>query len=445
MTGGLTRRTKRIAPFLLVAVIVSLLVWFAGRHFFLTVDPPQAQLQGAAPELVDAIEQSRAEVRAKPRSAESWAHLGDVYLANNFYHEAFLCYEEAAALEPDENRWWYLQAVALEYSDLERSLPVYARAVSLAESEPYQLVRYGLACERAGRLDDAAQLWTQAVTAEPRNVDAHLGLGRIALGRSDLDAAAEHFHQAMTIDPRYREPHIALIQIANRRGDREAVDRHRALLSQCYDARPQLFDPLLIDVQRRWIQLNFVNLLSKADRHEAEGDLAAFADTCRQLIELDPDNPQPRVRLGIALIRMRRIEEADAVFQEAAERHPHDASVHFNYGVALSQMSRWQEAADSFRRAIAHKPDDNESLYALGICLEQMGDIEDAIAAYEEAVAARPDHFDAHHKLGELLPKLQKTAEAIEHLQIAQQLRPSHKGVAQTLSDLRQTTAAPAP
>ncbi|MEX0728102.1 MAG: tetratricopeptide repeat protein [Planctomycetaceae bacterium] len=436
------RRRKRVAAVVGLAVVLPGLIWLAGRTWYFAVDPPRGDVTGAARELTAAIDKARDEVQSHPRSAEHWGKLGDVFLANNFHVEAAECYGRAAELDSKNNPWLYLQAVAVEYFDLNRSLELFQRAVSQKESRPFQSVRYGLASERAGRLDEARAAWTHVIETDPHNIDAHLGLGRIALGRQELDAAAEHFHAVERADSRYREAHVALIQIANRLQDREAVKRHRAQLADCYREAPRPLDPLLAKVQRKWVSLRFVNLLAEADRREAEGNLPGFVAACRELIELDPDNPQPRVRMGIALARMRDVPRAIEVFEEAARRHPQDASVHYNFGVVLSQTGQWDAAAESFRQAIVYKPDDAESYFGLGVCLDQLGQKDDAVGAFEQAVASRPDHFPAHHKLGEILVSLRKTAEAIDHFQIALRLRPDDGNVREALDQLQQPTAS---
>jgi len=78
----------------------------------------------------------------------------------------------------------------------------------------------GLAVLKAGRVLEAASILDQVVALEPRNPEAHLGLGRIAWIRNDMDLAIAHLRQAVPSAAFYGE---ALRQLWRAAWDRGVV------------------------------------------------------------------------------------------------------------------------------------------------------------------------------------------------------------------------------
>lgn len=398
--------------------------------------PQPPQISEGSSELISAVRRAREAVLSDPGSAETWGRLGHVFLGNNLYRQAAESYGQAMTLAPEDGRWHYLQAVAVEYIDLPGSVALYERAMRLSPDAPYRWLRYGLALERAGQLDRARQSWEKVLELVPADVDAHLGLGRLALGRQDLDAAQHHFLAAAEQDPANRQAHIALIQICSRKGDDEGLQKHRELLKSSRSATVAARDPLRDEVSRERISPEYVRLLARGDQLESRGDLPGFVAVCRRLIALDPDNPLPRVRQGIALARMGNLRQSLDVFVEAIRWCPEDPGVHFNYGVVLGQAGRWNDAISAFQKSVHLKPDDAEACYSLGICLYQVSRTEEAVAAFQRSVAARPDHYFAHYNLGEAFRRLGRPADALEHFQFAVQLRPDEPRARSALENL---------
>src|SRR5947207_1883591 len=67
-------------------------------------------LSGAEADVREAIDQARAAVAKRPRSAAEWGRLGQVLLAHGYDNEAMAVLERAGRLDPAEPRWPYLRA-----------------------------------------------------------------------------------------------------------------------------------------------------------------------------------------------------------------------------------------------------------------------------------------------------------------------------------------------
>ena len=77
------------------------------------LEVPIPELGGAEDDVVRAVHEAAERVRDEPRSAESWAALGDRYTAHRWHAEAARCYARAERIQPDEFLWPYLRGRAL--------------------------------------------------------------------------------------------------------------------------------------------------------------------------------------------------------------------------------------------------------------------------------------------------------------------------------------------
>jgi tetratricopeptide (TPR) repeat protein len=90
----------------------------------------------------------------------------------------------------------------------------------------------------AGRARDAADAFTQAIAADPKNARLHLGAGMAAtLERRDADARAE-FERALALDPKLAQARALLGQVLYRMGDlTAAIHVYETLTSEAPDDR----------------------------------------------------------------------------------------------------------------------------------------------------------------------------------------------------------------
>ncbi|MFP4905742.1 tetratricopeptide repeat protein, partial [Paraburkholderia sp. BR14261] len=101
----------------------------------------------------------------------------------------------------------------------------------LATGEAADLVEAGLACHRAGRIDDAHAYYQSALAAHPEDPGALHYLGVIALGRGQLREAAALMDRALAQKPDSAEYLANRGMVAHRLGDHAgaAVLQRKAL------------------------------------------------------------------------------------------------------------------------------------------------------------------------------------------------------------------------
>ncbi len=128
--------------------------------------------------------------------------------------------------------------------------------------------------------------------------------------------------------------------------------------------------------------------------------------------------------LGVALVRLGRIQEAIPHYEQALRLNPDYAEVHDNLGLALMSLGRVPEAIGQFEQALTIKPGFAVAHGNLGMALVRLGRIQEAIPHYEQALRLNPDYAEAHNNLGLALMSLGRATEAIGHFQQALAIQP---------------------
>ncbi|HEX2852286.1 MAG TPA: tetratricopeptide repeat protein [Opitutaceae bacterium] len=234
------------------------------------------------------------------------------------------------------------------------------------------LLASAVAHHRAGRLDEAAAIYRQVLTGDPRQPDALHLLGQIALHRNDAALAESLFTRALAVLPNVAPLHLqhGLALRALRRPD---------------DA------------------------------------LAAF----QRASGLDPKLGEAHHQAGNVLKSLGRLPEAVAALQQAAKLVPDSPVVWLNLGVATLEAGDTAEAITRFRRALALEPARAETHNILGHALAAAGKSAEAHAAFAEALRLRPGYAAAHDNLGRLCKTEGRLASAIEHYRAALASAPS--------------------
>ena len=226
-----------------------------------------------------------------------------------------------------------------------------------------RLIARGNEAEKAGKLDEACELYRQALASAPQNAKAHLNLG-IALEALGDSAGAMRCHEkALQLDP--AEPY-ASYNLGRLHYTLGAVPQAERLLMQALSARP---------------------------------DLA-----------------EARIVLGCVLAAQDKLEPAAAEFEATLRRRPADFGALFHYAGVLGRLKRHAEAQRALQRALALDPGSVEARGALADVLQDRGDLAGAARELEAVLRSRPDWIEALYNYGTTLMKLGREAQSEEAL-----------------------------
>ena len=258
---------------------------------------------------------------------------------------------------------------------------------------PAQAYEVAVARHRAGRLDEAAQLYRAVIKVAPGHFGALHYLGLVCTQQHKFDEALALLQQAVAIEPKSAEARTNLgIALAALGRPDDAVVQYQSAIA------------------------------------------------------LQPDHVEARNNLGIALQALKRQEEAAAEFEAALALKPGNAFVLNNLGSALAALGRHDEAIAACQKAIALEPRFAEAVNNLGMALAALDRHDEAIARYEQAVALKPDYAEAHGNLGAVLNKLGRHEDAIAHFERALTIDPNraeaHNDIGNALIALQRTEEA---
>jgi predicted O-linked N-acetylglucosamine transferase (SPINDLY family) len=326
-----------------------------------------------------------------------------------------------------------------------------------AEEQPLQ---QAIAMQRAGRLEEAEQLYLAILRARPEHPEANHGMGVLACLMKGPAAGLPYLIAALNADPSRGEYWLSYIDALHRAGQPEearevlALARQHGLEGAEVEAlagrleggaqvmgQPGESLPVSAQNSKKSPKAK-PDKLAKKPAHQgknpdpqeidtlvslfSKGQFAEAVSLAQSMTVRFPSSWVGWKMLGVLFQQMGRNADALAPMQKAAVLLPHDAEAHNNLGITLQNLNRLTEAEASYRRALRIKPDYAQAHNNLGSTLQGMNRLGEAEAGYRQAVSIDPDYARAHYNLGLLLQHLGRLDEAEACYRRALALRPDY-------------------
>lgn len=362
----------------------------------------------------------------EPASGAARAQLARVLTAEGNAVSAIAVSQEAAALDPEGERFAYVDTLL-----------------------------------RLDRLDEARQeLETMRTDASVRD-EADLRLGKLAYQQGDMSEAGRRFGSLISSPTAAPEAYFYLSSIAERMGrtdlalegyEKLAEAGAAGLLVRGRAAR------LLLKKDERKEAFRILDEYAAKERNEAldvefakaalleETGKSADAIALLQLaLERFPDHPG--VRYQIALMQDKAGLESESIksFESLLKDRPEDASLLNALGYSLADRNQKLPRAETLiRKALEASPDNPAFLDSLGWVLFRRGNIQGALPYLERAYRIFPDAEIASH-WGELLWISGKQAEARALWARSLARTPDSKPLRATIERLTGTKLEPEP
>jgi len=226
--------------------------------------------------------------------------------------------------------------------------------------------------------------------------------GAKALEEGKYEAAAESFSRAVAADPRDYYAHFNLaMAYSYLHRDAEGIAEYR----QTLELKPGLYEA----------ELNAAILLLR-QKNPADA-LPLLEDAASQKAR----EFRPRLYLADAQLQTGMADQAVENYRLAAELDPQSATAELGWGRALARQGNLDQAAPHFRQAVARDPRYREALLELAALFEQNKQPAEALTIYREF----PDNAAVQQHAGALLLEGQKFAEAVPRLEQAYQRAPN--------------------
>jgi tetratricopeptide (TPR) repeat protein len=344
--------------------------------------------------------------------AEAYGEAGKLLMAAAFLDAAEACYLNAQTLSPTDARWpYYLGQLYKGKGPVDKSIASFSRALQLQPEDVPTMIGLGEAHLAAGQADLAEAVFAKAVTRQPSTAAAWFGAGRAALARRDYRRAVDQLTRALDLDAHATKIHYSLALAYRGLGDMTRAEAH---LAQQGDVEPRPADPLMRQLDALLESSEAYNIRGGAELEA--GNWQAAASDFRRGLELAPNDPSLRHRLGTALYQMGDVSGAMEQFEQVLRTSPDYPQSHYSMGVLLSEAGRHSEAIEHFSAALKSQPDYVEARVQLAETLGRAGNNEQALAQYAQALDSDPANTDAALGRAMTLVRLHRYADAAQRL-----------------------------
>ncbi len=260
----------------------------------------------------------------------------------------------------------------------------------------------GLIDLKEGRLAEAKTNFQQAITLNSGNSTAHYGLGEVYLKEGSLDQAIKELNISL-----YQFRNSAPVYMALGKAY-EAQGNDDAALKQYEKAA--LIKPELKEAYARMAALH----VALGQKQEQGGNIVAALKEYRQASLIDPHLSQPYLRMADLRESRGDLELAVAELRSGIEVNPDNLLLHQRVGDALLRLDKYDDAIKSYQQSLRFQPDNKASLdgmtraYYLKAQKESQGsfvfsnDYETAEATLQQAIKLHPQDMQLHLAMAKL-------------------------------------------
>lgn len=368
-------------------------------------------------------------IGANPRRPGDLMMAGELFLKTGDYERAADLLERAESLQPNSHGEVMLAQsyLHLKQSDQARRVLERAKARSPRSPDVYRAVadyyreerdykdaidtlrqipnkapevlgELGYTYELEGMKNESADAYVTGATAAPSNITLQLGAALALERNGDIPAAERYLANAEKLDANHYRLHAIRADIA-RAEDRtqDAIREYNMALANLPDSA---LEGALYPIQLR---------LNLSEQYRDASDQRAASQQIK-LAEDQIDRLQVEGPMRAEFLRMRAsIEAAGSNFsaaendlKEARQIDPGNINITIQYASMLWRMKRGEEARALYDEALSQDPKNRYALESLGYLARENGDNKVAEAFFKRLEAAYPNDYVAYVALGDL-------------------------------------------
>jgi len=391
-----------------------------------------------------------------PAHQSAALHLGSLYTQRGDAAAAIAVLEGAVGVSGGKTKARVLYALGrarLRAGDPLLAVADFERALQYRPDHVDSWLELGHALSEAGSSPaDAERAYRMGLSLEPSSTEALTQLGSLLATQGRTAEAVLSYRSAVASDPQAKDARYRLAQLLEDNGDpvgartqyewlaRNETGTTRALLTQGNIALQDGDVETAIDAYRRavdveqgrrgepWLKLG--RALGRADRHdEALEAYHAFS-------ERFPDDPRGALGTGRALFALGRLDEALGQVDDAVRRDPDSVEAWFLRGRLLGRLDRTAEAHAAYGEVLKLRPSYRRALLNLAVLERQSGNAARAIELYRKILDEHPSYTPALFNLALTLTKTGRDDEAAEIYSRVLETDPEHQAARLNLAVL---------
>lgn len=268
-----------------------------------------------------------------------------------------------------------------------------ALGLCTAEADsPQQLLADAQRAFQAEKWEEALQIYDSLTKSAPMFIPAHLGAGDAAVKLRDYPRAIAAFQRALQLLSERPKAERLTLEPNLQAKLAAAYHRYKAL-EKADEWFQKAIESAGENAPAAWY-------LALGQIETERGHLEKARRYYLVAVQLYPDTTPAYNNLGHVLLKLNRLDEADAVFREALTQDGTLASAAFGRGSVAAKRGQFAVARDFYQRAIQHTPHVPGFHKALADVLSQLGDAsgaETAQARYRRTLAE--GHLHQAHRL----------------------------------------------
>ncbi|MBZ0114661.1 MAG: tetratricopeptide repeat protein [Thermoanaerobaculia bacterium] len=257
--------------------------------------------------------------------ARTLSSLGLLYYDKNFLEDARTHFTEATRLDPQSEGAWNNLGLTLRRLDREtEAIQAFQKAAQIAPDDPSIVSNLASSFIRAEKWLEAVSLLIDVTERNPVDGLSWLNLALAQRGMGNIEGARESLSRVMALDPENRD------HLASQASTYLAVIEHDA------------------------------------------GNMPATIAAANKAVNLDPQNLDAWVYLGLAQLASDDATGALASFERALTIAPTRPELHNNVGTARMETGDYEGAETAFRQALAIRPDFQEAQANLDVAVRRL-------------------------------------------------------------------------
>lgn len=322
------------------------------------------------------------------------------------------------------------------------------RAVlSRSPLDPEALHLLGLIRKQLGDVAEAERYLRQSIQLQPTRAEFHANLGNLLRSQRRLHEARASYERAVGLDARHRVSRLGLIRVLVELGEHLQAEAHSRILIQREGADSEAWSALASALRAQGKSSEAEAAYRAATRlrpdygaaHHNLGALLAETNRAAEALEaldraraLGVKSRELALNRGHALLKLYRLEEAEAAYAEAVALAPLDLEAQRSLARLRFMQGDPKFARDLVAACAAH-PQALGLQMLLADMVRNAGDLASAEALLRDLLARSPAIAALHSALSNVLMEAGRLQEAREHARNAASLSAEHPAIAENL------------
>jgi len=327
---------------------------------FAPQDPAFRPIETTAQELIgEAVRAARRLVERFPDDPASIDVLARLQHHFGNSAEAIDAWKRCLRLDPSfVDAYYGIGSAATSRQQYDQAAQCYRRAMALDPASPKAPIDLAYALMSQGKLTEVVAVLEESTGGGLRSMPAFLLLGQAYHQLKQYEKAKQSFETAVRIAPDYPSAHYGLAMACARLGQKDQAEKHREefrrleALDREGRTRADTAPDDQLSVRERLAQA-YTDAGRAYARHGDDGEAEA---PWRRAAALDEGNTACREDLAALYERSHREQESLLVCRELVEIDPNNADYSLNVGLLSARLGRFAAARSAVERAMELDP-----------------------------------------------------------------------------------------